>query len=85
MIEKLSKFSKEIQKEIVEFQDEKHRNSIYYLIQNQMDFILNFLVKSLGKEILTIQGENSETPLILAMKKVIQQNKKMIDCLFAHK
>ena len=77
MIEKLSKFSKDIQKEIVEFQDEKHRTSLYYLIQNQMDFILNFLVKHLDKDILTILGENSPTPLILAMMKV--PNMKITD------
>ena len=49
-----------------------------------MDFILNFLVKHLDKDILTILGENSPTPLILAMMKVPNLKFNILTLYFVH-
>ena len=70
MSENLAKYSRPILKEIVEYVDKKGLTCLHHCILNKMDFILNFLIKNLQKDILKIHGENSPTPLILAMMNV---------------
>ena len=70
IIEYLSKLTVALLKEVVEFQDQNGFTCLHFLIENQMDFVINFLIKNLDKELLKIHGENCPTPLILAMMKV---------------
>jgi hypothetical protein len=70
IIEQLSKLSKQILKEVVEFQDENGYTCLHYLIQNKMDYIMTFLIKQLKEQLLDVQGENCASPIVFAMIKV---------------
>ena len=67
----MSKLSKQIQKEVVEFQSETGLTSLHYLIENKMDYILSFLIKQLDEWLLDIEGENCPSPLVFAVMKVL--------------
>lgn len=72
MIQELSKYPNQIIKEIIEFQDENGWTSLHYLIQNQNDFFIGFLLERLKHDLLTIEGENCANPLIFSIKHVIK-------------
>ena len=71
MINQLSKLSKQILKEVVEFQGENGYTCLHYLIQNKMDYIMTFLIKQLKEQLLDVQGENCASPIVFAMMKVV--------------
>lgn len=71
IVDQMSKLSKQIQKEVVEFQSETGLTSLHYLIENKMDYILSFLIKQLDEWLLDIEGENCPSPLVFAVMKVL--------------